>query len=61
MQIENERDFFVHRWSDLRELDWYILTPVLLLITFGLVLLKSAEEGTYFARQLVFLFPAFLL
>ena len=60
MQITNERDFVIRRWSDICELDWYVLTPVLFLITFSLFLLKSAEGGAYFARQLVFLLPAFL-
>ena len=29
MQITNERDFVIRRWSDICELDWYVLTPVL--------------------------------
>ena len=61
MQLTDERDFGIRRWSDLYELDWYILTPVLFLITFSLFLLKSAEDGAYLARQAFFLLPAFLL
>ncbi len=60
MQITEERDFVIRRWSDLCELDWYILAPVLFLVTFGLFLLKSAEGGIYFSRQLMFLLSAFL-
>ena len=61
MQLSGERDFVVRRWLDLYELDWFILAPVLFLIAFGLLLLKSAEGGAYFTRQLMFLLPAFLL
>lgn len=61
MQIMDERDFVVRRWSNLYELDWFILAPVFFLVIFGLFLLKSAEDGAYFTRQLLFLLPAFLL
>ncbi len=61
MELTDERDFVIRRWSDLYELDWYVLAPVLFLITFGLFLLKSAEGGGYLTRQFVFLLPAFIL
>lgn len=61
MQLTGERDFLVRRWSDLQDVDWFILTPVLFLLSFSLLLLKSAESGAYFSKQLLFLLPAFVL
>ena len=61
MKLTDERDFVVRRWSDLYELDWYLLAPVLLLIITSLFLLKSAENGFYFSKQLMFLIPAFIV
>lgn len=57
MQITHERDFNLNRWSDLRDIDWYLLTPVLVLIFFSFLLLKSASNGLFLPRQFfIFLF-----
>ena len=61
MQIENEREFSIRRWSDLLELDWFILAPITVLILFSLMLLKSADNGIYFTKQFSLIFPAFLI
>lgn len=61
MQITEERDFAVRRWSDLFDIDWYLLGAVLLVLSFSLLLLTSAADGIYFGRQLFFLVPAFLV
>lgn len=61
MQITEERDFAVRRWSDLFDIDWYLLGSVLLVLFFSLLLLTSAADGIYFGRQLFFLIPAFLV
>ena len=61
MQIVDERDFAIRRWSDLLDLDWYVLGPVLVLNIFTLILLKSAVGGDFLYRQFMFLFPAFLI
>ena len=59
MQITDERDFVIRRWSDLLDIDWYILGPVLILIFSSLILLKSAASGFYLPKQFMFLLPAF--
>lgn len=51
MQITHERGFNFYRWSDLKDLDWHLLTPVLVLIIFSFILLKSATGGAYLPRQ----------
>ena len=61
MQIRNERDFLIRRWSDLAELDWLIIIPIASLFVFSLFLLKSAASGQYFSKQLFFLIPSFIL
>ncbi|MBI3590092.1 MAG: rod shape-determining protein RodA [Candidatus Melainabacteria bacterium] len=58
MQITDERDFIIRRWSDLNDLDWYLLAPLLILIFSGLFLLGSANSGSFLPRQLIFLFIA---
>lgn len=61
MQLTDERDFILRRWSDFYDLDWYILAPSLILISFSFILLKSAANGEYLSRQIMFLFPALIL
>ena len=61
MQIADERDFLIRKWSDLDDLDWYILGPFIALVLCGLLLLKSAESGAYLSRQIMFLFPSLLI
>ena len=61
MQITKERDFTFRRFSDLGELDWYVFGPVLILISFGFLLLTSASEGLYLSKQFSYLFFAFLI
>lgn len=61
MQISNERDFIIRRWSDLYDLDWYILGPTLVLLVYNFLLLTSAAGGAYLSRQLFFLIPAFFV
>lgn len=61
MQLTDERDFVLRRWSDFYDLDWYILAPSLILISFSFILLKSAANGEYLSRQFMFLFPALIL
>ncbi len=61
MQISDERDFVIRRWSDLFDLDWYVLGPAFVLFTFNILLLSSAANGEYLPRQLFFLIPAFLI
>ena len=61
MQITKERDFTFRRFSDLGELDWYVSGPVLILISFGFLLLTSASEGLYLSKQFSYLFFAFLI
>lgn len=58
MKIVKEREFLIRRSSDLLDLDWYVLGPVLGLITISLLLLKSAAGGYFFSKQLFFLLPA---
>ncbi|OGI19139.1 MAG: rod shape-determining protein RodA [Candidatus Melainabacteria bacterium RIFCSPHIGHO2_02_FULL_34_12] len=60
MQLGEERDFIIRRWSDIVDLDWYILLPTIVLIIINLLLLKSAVFGTYLSRQFFFLIPAVL-
>lgn len=59
MQITTERDVTIRRWSDFGQFDWYVLGPVLILICFGFLLLKSTTGGSYLPKQLIFLIPAF--
>ena len=59
MQITEERDFAIRRWSDLFDLDWNILISVLSLVLFGLMLLKSTSNGYYLPKQFLFLVLAF--
>ena len=61
MELTDERDFALRRWSDFYDLDWYILVPTFSLIFFSFLLLKSAVHGEYLPRQLMLLFPALLL
>ncbi len=61
MRLVEERDFSIRRWSDLLDLDWYILGPVLILLIFNLLVLKSAANGDFLLRQATFLIPAFFL
>ena len=61
MQTSDERDFAIRRWSDLQDIDWYILGPVILLILSSVLLLSSAAEGNYLTKQLAFLLPGFLI
>lgn len=61
MQITKERDFTFRRLSDLGELDWYVLGPVLILIAFSVLLLTSASEGIYLSKQFCYLFFAILV
>ena len=61
MQITKERDFTFRRLSDLGELDWHILGPVLILVSFSLLLLTSASEGFYLSKQFGYLFFALLI
>lgn len=60
MKISSERDVVFRRWIDIFDLDWLILGPVLFLIFFGLLLLKSASDGLFFSKQVMFIFPAFV-
>lgn len=55
MEIGDERDFVIRRWADLKDLDWYLLTPVLILITFSLLFLASTRSGDFLPRQFLFL------
>ena len=59
MKILDERDFIIRRWSDLYDLDWYILGPVLVLLLYNFLLLTSAVKGYYLPKQIFFLIPAF--
>ena len=62
MQVTDERDFVVRRWSDICDLDWYLLAPVLILLSFSLLLLKSTTGGTFLSKQFLFLlFSLFLI
>lgn len=61
MQITDERDFAIRRWSDFLDLDWYVLAPVLILTLFNLLLLKSATDGSFLSRQSFFLLFGFLI
>lgn len=61
MEIDSERDFAVRRWSDLLDLDGFLLFPAIVLILLSLMLLKSAEGGIYFTKQFSLLFPAFII
>lgn len=61
MQINGERDFVIYRWLDLQDLDWYVLGPVIALISISLLLLKSASNGEFLTKQLFFLFPVILV
>ena len=61
MKVAGERDFFFRRWSDLSDLDWYILGPTIFLISISLLLLKSAASGEYIVRQFTFLIPILFL
>ena len=61
MEITDEKEINIRRWSDLADLDWYLLGPVLVLIFYSLLLLKSASSGFYLSKQVLFLVPAFLL
>lgn len=58
MQLTEERDFTLRRWSDFLDLDWHLFGPALILLLFSLLLLKSAAHGEYLGRQFMFLFPA---
>ena len=58
VEIISERDFTIRRWSDLSDLDWYVLGPILVLIFFSLMLLKSTANGSFLSRQMFFLIPA---
>lgn len=60
MQIIKERDFAIRRWSDLTDLDYFILGPTIVLLLFSFFLLKSTSNA-YFSKQLFFLFPAALI
>lgn len=60
MQIIDERDFAIRKWSDLSNLDWYLLAPTIGILIFSLILLKSAVSGFYLPKQFIFLFPSFL-
>lgn len=60
MQITDEKEINIRKWSDLADLDWYILGPVLVLIFYSMLLLKSANSGFYLSKQALFLIPAFL-
>lgn len=55
MQITNERDFSVRRWSNLLDLDWCLLAPIMVLLFFNLLLLKSASDGNFLSRQFFFM------
>lgn len=57
MEITDERDFVIRKWSDLNDLDWYILGPVLILLAFSLMLLTSAAYGSFLSRQFMFMLP----
>lgn len=61
MEISKEKEFLLRRWSDLSDIDWYILGPVLVLIFFNALLLQSALQGKLLSKQLFFLLPAFLI
>lgn len=57
MQIAEDRPFHLRKWSDLVDLDWHVLTPVLILLFIGFLLLKSAGDGSFLSRQLtIFIF-----
>jgi len=61
MQVTDEREFAVRRWSDLFDLDCYLLGAVLTIIIVSLMLLTSAADGIYLSRQFLFLIPSLLI
>ncbi len=61
MRIVGEKEFSVRRWSDLADIDWYLLGSVITIIFFSLLLLTSAGDGAYFGRQLFFLIFALIV
>jgi len=60
MQITQERDVVIRRWSDIAHFDWYLLSPVLALVFVGFILLSSTSSGDFVPKQFIFLIPAFL-
>ncbi len=62
MQIAEDRPFYLRKWSDLGDLDWHLLAPVLILLFFGFLLLKSAGDGSFLSRQVtIFIFSLLLV
>ncbi len=61
MQVTDEREFAIRRWSDLFEIDWFLLGSALTIIFVSLLLLTSAADGQYLSRQFFFLIPSLLI
>lgn len=61
MQLVDEKDFVVFRWSDLRDLDWWLLIPVFILLSFSFLLLTSANNSEYLVGQFTHLLFAFFI